>query len=138
MHLVILFDKQVFIHTLQNNLEQFKRTASQLAEADCRPQPRTGEVSIDKLEGHTSSGSVMFSKVTLVHPVPLHDPGDIASKIWLSVIGRAKQAPHWGVQSRFHVMYIMCVCRGPKRVGGITWAKHAHAQSQYWEVKSDQ
>ena len=26
------------------------------------------------------------------------------------VIGRAKRAPHWGVQSRFHVIY-MCVCR---------------------------
>ena len=23
-------------------------------------------------------------------------------------------------------------------VGGITWIKHAHAQSQYWAVKSDQ
>ena len=30
------------------------------------------------------------------------------------------------------------VCRGPKSVGGITWAKRAHAQSQYWAVKSDQ
>ena len=58
-----------------------------------------------------------------------------------AVIGRAKRAPHWGVQSRFRVMYIYicaCVCRGPKSVGGITWAKHAHAQSQYWAVKSDQ
>ena len=33
------------------------------------------------------------------------------------VIGRAKRAPHWGVQSRFRVIYIyiyiiyMCVCR---------------------------
>ena len=27
-----------------------------------------------------------------------------------------------------------CVCRGPKSVGGITWAKRAHAQSQYWAV----
>ena len=35
-------------------------------------------------------------------------------------------------------MYNMCVCRGPKSVGGITWAKRAHAQSQYWAVKSDQ
>ena len=25
------------------------------------------------------------------------------------IIGRAKQAPHWGVQSRFRVIYI-CVC----------------------------
>ena len=31
-----------------------------------------------------------------------------------------------------------CVCCGPKSVGGITWAKRAHAQSQYWAVKSDQ
>ena len=30
------------------------------------------------------------------------------------------------------------VCRGPKSVGGNTWAKRAHAQSQYWAVKSDQ
>ena len=36
-------------------------------------------------------------------------------------------------------MYInACVGRGPKSVGGITWAKHAHAQSHYWAVKSDQ
>ena len=59
------------------------------------------------------------------------------------VIGRAKRAPHWGVQSRFRVIYICiiicaCVRRGPKSVGGITWAKRAHAQSQYWAVKSDQ
>ena len=35
---------------------------------------------------------------------------------------------------------IICryVCRGPKSVGGNTWAKRAHAQSQYWAVKSDQ
>ena len=33
---------------------------------------------------------------------------------------------------------IMCVCCGPKRVGGITWSKCAHAQSQYWVVRSDQ
>ena len=40
---------------------------------------------------------------------------------------------------RFHMIYICaCVCRGPKSVGGIMWAKHAHAQSQYWAVKSDQ
>ena len=58
------------------------------------------------------------------------------------IIGRAKRAPHWGVQSRFCVIYIYmyicaCVCRGPKSVGGIMWAKRAHAQSQYWAVKSD-
>ena len=55
------------------------------------------------------------------------------------LVGRAKRAPHWGVQSRFRVIYVcMCVCGGPKSVGGITWAKRAHAQSQYWAVKSDQ
>ena len=32
----------------------------------------------------------------------------------------------------------MYVCRGPKSVGGNTWAKRAHAQGQYWAVKSDQ
>ena len=32
----------------------------------------------------------------------------------------------------------MYVCRGPKSVGENTWAKRAHAQSQYWAVKSDQ
>ena len=52
------------------------------------------------------------------------------------VIGRAKRAPHRGVQTRFRMIY-MYVCRGPKSVGGITWAKRAHAQSQYWAVKSD-
>ena len=30
----------------------------------------------------------------------------------------------------------MYVCRGPKSVGGITWAKRAQAQSQYWAVNS--
>ena len=41
--------------------------------------------------------------------------------------------------SRDIYMYICaCVYRGPKRIGGITWAKRAHAQSQYWAVKSDQ
>ena len=36
-------------------------------------------------------------------------------------------------------MYVgMYVCRRPKSVGGNTWAKRAHAQSQYCAVKSDQ
>ena len=56
------------------------------------------------------------------------------------VIGRAKRAPHWGVQSRFRVIYMsVCLsCVVQKSVGGITWAKRAHAQSQYWAVKSYQ
>ena len=45
--------------------------------------------------------------------------------------------------SRDIYMYVgmsvgMYVCRGPKSVGGNTWAKRAHAQSQYSAVKSDQ
>ena len=37
--------------------------------------------------------------------------------------------------SRDICIYVyMCVCRGSKSVGGITWAKRAHAQSQYWAV----
>ena len=36
----------------------------------------------------------------------------------------------------------MSVCllqeiRMPKCMGGITWPKHAHAQSQFWAVKTD-
>ena len=27
------------------------------------------------------------------------------------LIGRAKRAPHWGVQSRFRVIYMLSVCR---------------------------
>ena len=35
-------------------------------------------------------------------------------------------------------MYVgMYVSRGPKSVGGNTWAKRAHAQSQHCAVKSD-
>ena len=30
----------------------------------------------------------------------------------ICLVGRAKRAPHWGVQSRFRVIYLsMCVCR---------------------------
>ena len=54
------------------------------------------------------------------------------------VIGRAKRAPHWGVQSRFRVIYVGMSVVVQKSVGGITWAKRAHAQSQYWAVKSYQ
>ena len=64
---------------------------------------------------------------------------------WSYAIYWASEASptHRGVQSRFRVIYIymyvgMYVCRGPKSVGGNTWAKHAHAQSQYCAVKSDQ
>ena len=40
-----------------------------------------------------------------------------------------------GVQSRFRVIYICrYVCHVLKCVGGITYA---HAQSQFWAVKTD-
>ena len=43
---------------------------------------------------------------------------------------------HTGVFNRDFARY--SVLRGPRSVGGITWAKRNHAQSQYWAVKSDQ
>ena len=49
----------------------------------------------------------------------------------------SEASPTRGVQSRFRVICTsVCryVCRGPKSVGGNTWAKRAHAQSQYWAV----
>ena len=50
------------------------------------------------------------------------------------LIGRAKRAPHWGVQSRFRVILYMSVCMSVvcqiNCVGGITWTKQAHAQCQ--------
>ena len=60
------------------------------------------------------------------------------------LIGRAKRAPHWGVQSRFRDIYrYICMSVGlstivygkpiqkngmPKCVGGNTWSKHAYAK----------
>ena len=41
-------------------------------------------------------------------------------------------------KSYIYIYVGMYVCRGPKSVGGNTWAKRAHAQNQYWAVKSDQ
>ena len=56
-----------------------------------------------------------------------------AQVILYCIIGRAKRAPHWGVQSRFRYVG-MYVCRVLKCVGGITYA---HAQSLFWAVKTD-
>ena len=53
----------------------------------------------------------------------------------LYIIGRAKRAPHWGVQSRFRVIYIyMPVCRMSvvcqiNCVGGITYGPRACSKS---------
>ena len=52
-----------------------------------------------------------------------------------NVIGRAKRAPHWGVQSRFRVIYIMLsVCRMSvvcqiNCVGGNTCGQRACSKS---------
>ena len=49
-----------------------------------------------------------------------------------------RSEPHIGVFNRDFAWYIyIYVCRGPKCVSGITWAKHAHAQSQFGAVKTD-
>ena len=55
------------------------------------------------------------------------------------IIGQVKRAPHWGVQSRFRVIYVL-VCMSTimqKCLGRIMLPKHAHAQSQFWAVKTD-
>ena len=68
-------------------------------------------------------------------------PGDEASRmsyvVCMSyVVGRAKRAPHWGVQSRFRVIYIymLSVCRMSvvcqiNCVGGITYGPRACSKS---------
>ena len=60
--------------------------------------------------------------------------------VWLnsnSLIGRAKRAPHWGVQSRFCMIYVgMSVVSKMRR---RNYVAHAHAQKgQFWAVKTDQ
>ena len=62
----------------------------------------------------------------------------VATDFSPKIIGRAKRAPHWGVQSRFRVIYVGMSVVVQKSVGGITWAKRAHALSQYWAVQSYQ
>ena len=80
-------------------------------------------------------------KVKLFHTSHSCSPSAyFLEKEFKRINGRAKRAPHWGVQSRFRVIYIylcMYVCRVQKCVGGIMWPKHAHAQSQFWAVKTD-
>ena len=50
----------------------------------------------------------IISSYELVRPV--------MGTIFLVLVGRAKRAPHWGVQSRFRVIYIyMCMC--------LSWSK---------------
>ena len=83
---------------------------------------------------------ICYPEVSRHHPSCLKNkrperPKKTSNQFVNILIGLAKRAPHWGVQSRF---CMICVCRGPKSVGGITWSKRAHAQSQYWAIKSDQ
>ena len=43
-------------------------------------------------------------------------------KKWsLLLIGRAKRAPHWGVQSRFRVIYIYSPLPGQLGISDIVW-----------------
>ena len=68
-------------------------------------------------------------------------------KLMNIIIGRVKRAPHWAVQLRFRVIYVFGVsmfvygkpiqkiCM-PRCVDGITWSKHVHAQSQFWEFET--
>ena len=59
------------------------------------------------------------------------------------VIGRAKRAPHWCVQSRFRVIYVVgmsyVVCRMSVvcqiNCVGVLRTVHAHAQSLFVAVK---
>ena len=52
--------------------------------------------------------------------------------IFLVIIGRAKRAPHWGVQSRFRVIYICIYVVGMSVVCQITWnhVNQTHACSK--------
>ena len=55
------------------------------------------------------------------------------------MIGRAKRAPNWGVQSRFRV--ILCRSVGMSVVSKMrrrNYVGHAHAQSYFFAVKTDQ
>ena len=63
-------------------------------------------------------------------------------KLMKMIIGRAKRAPHWGVQSRFRVIYIymLSVCRMSvvcqiNCVGGITCGQRACSKSFFLAVK---
>ena len=79
------------------------------------------------------SGKLVTSCISDVATASVHSEKTSLKKM---IIGRAKRAPHWGVQSRFRVIYYICqyVCRVRKCVGGITYV---HAQSQFWAVKTD-
>ena len=62
-----------------------------------------------------------------------------ADSNWMS-----EASPTLGVQSRFCMIYICQFVYGkpiqkncmPKCLGGITWSKHAHAQSQFCEFET--
>ena len=64
--------------------------------------------------------------------------GKVPSQFYSSAYWASEASPTLGCSIEISRDICRNVCRGPKSVGGITWAKRAHAQSQYWAVKSDQ
>ena len=74
-----------------------------------------------------------------------HTINELPYLVMGTLFGRAKRAPHWTIQSRFRDIYYIYVCRFvngkpiqkyvcQECVGGITWPKNAHAQSQFGAV----
>ena len=100
----------------------------------CGPSVKHNSKSEDDMKSVALSiaQQLIYNAVKKKHTKPVTNTGHkVDREASLAIIGRAKRAPHWGVQSGLHVIYILCacVCRGPKSVGRITWAKRAHAQS---------
>ena len=54
----------------------------------------------------------------------------------LLVIGQEKLGCSIEILRDIIYIYVgLYVCRESKCIAGITWPKHAHAQSQFWAVK---
>ena len=73
------------------------------------------------------SGKLVSSGISQVAFTSVYSEKNRLNKLMIMIIGRAKQAPHWGVQSRFRVIYVyMYVCMSVclvcqiNCVGGIT------------------
>ena len=52
-------------------------------------------------------GKLVTSGISDVATASVHSEKTRSKKL-IMIIGRAKRAPHWGVQSRFHMIYICC------------------------------
>ena len=64
----------------------------------------------------------------------------ICKLIICQVFGQAKRAPHWGVQSRFRVIYIgmsVCLRKTMQKVcmSKNVWAKFRGPNTPFWAVK---